>query len=185
MQNLRKLESFNLQFWLITLFKTHHESSIWLVSSLRLPFTAAATQLQTNLVEVWKDPNCGCCKDWVTTLEKSGFSVRVFGNGNEAIRAQLGMPAKLGSCHTARIGGYVIEGHVPVRQIRRILREQTKAIGLTVPGMVVGSPGMDGPSYKGRKDPYIVIIVHVNGESSIFQKYDTSVNSAPTSRTKT
>ena len=170
---------------LITLFKTHHESSIWLVSSLRLPFTAAATQLQTNLVEVWKDPNCGCCKDWVTTLEKSGFSVRVFGNGNEAIRAQLGMPAKLGSCHTARIGGYVIEGHVPVRQIRRILREQTKTIGLTVPGMVVGSPGMDGPSYKGRKDPYIVIIVHVNGESSIFQKYDTSVNSAPTSRTKT
>ena len=95
------------------------------------------------------------------------------------------MPAKLGSCHTARIGGYVIEGHVPVRQIRRILREQTKAIGLTVPGMVVGSPGMDGPSYKGRKDPYTVIIVHVNGESSIFQKYDTSVNSAPTSRTKT
>ena len=185
MQNLRKLESFNLQFWLITLFKTHHESSIWLVSSLRLPFTAAATQLQTNLVEVWKDPNCGCCKDWVTTLEKSGFSVRVFGNGNEAIRAQLGMPAKLGSCHTARIGGYVIEGHVPVRQIRRILREQTKAIGLTVPGMVVGSPDMDGPSYKGRKDAYTVIIVHVNGESSIFQKYDTSVNSAPTSRTKT
>ena len=95
------------------------------------------------------------------------------------------MPAKLGSCHTARIGGYVIEGHVPVREIRRILREQTKAIGLTVPGMVVGSPGMDGPSYKGRKDPYIVIIVHVNGESSIFQKYETSVNSAPTSRTKT
>ena len=185
MQNLRKLESFNLQFWLITLFKTHHESSIWLVSSLRLPFTAAATQLQTNLVEVWKDPNCGCCKDWVTTLEKSGFSVRVFGNGNEAIRAHLGMPAKLGSCHTARIGGYVIEGHVPVREIRRILREQTKAIGLTVPGMVVGSPDMDGPSYKGRKDAYTVIIVHANGESSIFQKYDTSVNSAPTSRTKT
>jgi hypothetical protein len=121
----------------------------------------------------------------VTTLEKSGFSVRVFGNGNKAIRAQLGMPAKLGSCHTARIGGYVIEGHVPVREIRRILREQTKAIELTVPGMVVGSPGMDGPFYKGRKDPYTVIIVHINGESSIFPKYDTSVNSAPTSRTKT
>ena len=158
---------------------------VWLLGVLTLPFTAAATQPQTNLVEVWKDPDCGCCKDWVTILEKSGFSVRVFDSGNEAIRAQLGMPAKLGSCHTARIGGYVIEGHVPVRQIRRILREQTKTIGLTVPGMVVGSPGMDGPSYKGRKDPYIVIIVHVNGESSIFQKYDTSVNSAPTSRTKT
>ena len=158
---------------------------VWLLGVLTLPFTAAATQPQTNLVEVWKDPDCGCCKDWVTILEKSGFSVRVFDSGNEAIRAQLGMPAKLGSCHTARIGGYVIEGHVPVREIRRILREQTKAIGLTVPGMVVGSPGMNGPSYKGRKDPYTVIIVHINGESSIFPKYDTSVNSAPTSRTKT
>ena len=120
----------------------------WLVGAVTLPFTASATQLQTNLVEVWKDPNCGCCKDWVTILEKSGFSVRVFEIGNEAIRAQLGMPAKLGSCHTARIGGYVIEGHVPVREIRRLLREQPKAIGLTVPGMVVGSPGMDGPAYK-------------------------------------
>ena len=129
----------------------------WLVGAFTLPFAASATQLQTNLVEVWKDPNCGCCKDWVTILEKSGFSVRVFDNGNEAIRAQFGMPAKLGSCHTALIGGYVIEGHVPVREIRRLLREQPKAIGLTVPGMVVGSPGMDGPAYKGRKDPYSVL----------------------------
>ena len=156
-----------------------------LVSALTLPFTVAATQQQTNLVEVWKDPNCGCCKDWVDILEKSGFSVRVFDNGNETIRAQLGMPAKLGSCHTARVGGYVIEGHVPVREIRRLLREQPKAIGLTVPGMVVGSPGMDGPAYKGRKDPYSVLLVHVNGESSIFQKYDALVNPAPTSKTKT
>jgi len=144
---------------------------VWLLGVLTLPFTAAATPPQTNLVEVWKDPDCGCCKDWVTILEKSGFSVRVFDSGNEAIRAQLGMPAKLGSCHTARVGGYVIEGHVPVREIRRLLREKPKAIGLTVPGMVVGSPGMDSPLYKGRKDPYSVLLVHVNGESSIFQKY--------------
>ena len=75
---------------------------IWLVGALTFPFTAAATQLQTNLVEVWKDPNCGCCKDWVTILEKSGFTVRVFDSGNEAMRAQLGIPVKLGSCHTAR-----------------------------------------------------------------------------------
>ena len=157
----------------------------WLIATLMLPLTAAATQPQTNLVEVWKDPDCGCCKDWVTILEKSGFSVRVFENGNEAIRDQFGMPAKLGSCHTARVGGYVIEGHVPVREIRRLLREQPKAIGLTVPGMVVGSPGMDGPSYKGRKDPYAVLLVHVNGESSIFQKYDAAVNSAPNGKNYT
>ena len=156
-----------------------------LVSALTLPFTVAATQQQTNLVEVWKDPNCGCCKDWVTILEKSGFTVRVFDSGNEAMRAQLGIPVKLGSCHTARVGGYAIEGHVPVREIRRLLREQPKAIGLTVPGMVVGSPGMDGSVYKGRKDPYSVLLVHANGESSIFQKYDASVNSALASKTKT
>ena len=144
---------------------------VWLLGVLTLPFTAAATQPQTNLVEVWKDPDCGCCKDWVTILEKSGFSVRVFDSGNEAIRAQLGMPAKLGSCHTARVGGYVIEGHVPMREIRRLLREKPKAIGLTVPGMVVGSPGMDSPLYKGRKDPFSVLLVQVSGESSIFQKY--------------
>jgi hypothetical protein len=97
-------------------------------------------------------------------------------------RAQLGMPVKLGSCHTARVGGYVIEGHVPVREIRRLLREQPKAIGLTVPGMVVGSPGMDGPVYKGRKDPYSVLLVSLNGESSIFHKY---ASSAPLTKSKT
>ena len=157
----------------------------WLVGAFTLPFVASATQLQTNLVEVWKDPNCGCCKDWVTILEKSGFSVRVFESGNEAMRAKLGMPAKLGSCHTARVGGYVIEGHVPVREIRRLLHEQPKAIGLTVPGMVVGSPGMDGPVYKGRKDPYSVLLVSLNGESSIFQKYDSSAGSTPFTKSKT
>ena len=157
----------------------------WLLGAFTLPLKTAATQQLTNSVEVWKDPDCGCCKDWVNILEKSGFSVRVFDIGNEAMRAQLGMPAKLGSCHTARIGGYVIEGHVPVREIRRLLREQPKAIGLTVPGMVVGSPGMDGPAYKGRKEPYSVLLVNLNGESSIFQKYDALVNSAPTSKTKT
>ena len=154
-----------------TFLDTIMNRRFWLVGALTLPFTAAATQPQTNLVEVWKDPDCGCCKDWVTILEKSGFSVRVFDSGNEAIRAQLGMPAKLGSCHTARVCGYVIEGHVPVREIRRLLREQPKAIGLTVPGMVVGAPGMDSPLYKGRKDPYSVLLVYASGESSIFQKY--------------
>ena len=158
---------------------------IWLIGAFTFPYTAAATQVQTNLIEVWKDPNCGCCKDWVTILEKSGFTVRVFDSGNEAMRAQLGIPVKLGSCHTARVGGYAIEGHVPVREIRRLLCEQPKAIGLSVPGMVVGSPGMDGPAYKGKKDPYSVLLVLANGESLIFQKYDTSVKSAPTSKTKT
>lgn len=142
-----------------------------LAAALLLPFAARAAQAALPLVEVWKDPSCGCCKDWVAILEQAGFPVRVYETGNNAMRAQLGIPTKLGSCHTARIEGYAIEGHVPVREIQRLLREKPKAIGLTVPGMVVGSPGMDGPVYQGRKDPYAVLLVLPNGQTSVYQKY--------------
>lgn len=138
---------------------------------LPLASWAAKSTPPLPLVEVWKDPSCGCCKDWVAILEQAGFAVRVFETGNNAMRAQLGIPAKLGSCHTARVEGYAIEGHVPVREILRLLRDKPKAIGLTVPGMVVGSPGMDGPAYKGRKDPYDVLLVLPNKETSVYQKY--------------
>ena len=104
-------------------------------------------------------------------LEKAGFEVRVHDTGNTGVRAQLGMPVKFGSCHTARIGGYVIEGHVPVREIQRLLREKPKAVGLTVPGMTIGSPGMDGPAYGKRIDPYDVLLVKADGTSTIYQSY--------------
>lgn len=143
----------------------------WLVAALCLPWAAQAASPALPLVEVWKDPSCGCCKDWVAIMEEAGFPVRVFETGNNAMRAQLGIPTKLGSCHTARIEGYAIEGHVPVHEIRRLLREKPKAIGLTVPGMVVGSPGMDGPAYNGRKDPYAVLLVLPNGQTTVYQKY--------------
>ncbi|OGB32425.1 MAG: metal-binding protein [Burkholderiales bacterium RIFCSPLOWO2_12_FULL_61_40] len=143
----------------------------WLAAALMLPLAGRAAQPQSPLVEVWKDPSCGCCKDWVAIMEQAGFSVKVFETGNNAMRAQLGIPVELGSCHTARIAGYAIEGHVPVREIRRLLREKPKAVGLAVPGMVVGSPGMDGPVYKGRKDPYAVLLIQSNGKTSVYQKY--------------
>lgn len=143
----------------------------WLAGALALPLAAIAAQPQSPLVEVWKDPSCGCCKDWVTGLEQAGFLVRVVEIGNNAIRAQLGIPVELGSCHTARVAGYAIEGHVPAREIRRLLREKPKAIGLAVPGMVVGSPGMDGPVYKGRKDAYSVLLIQQGGKTSVYQKY--------------
>lgn len=142
-----------------------------LAAALLLPLAGMTAQPTMPQVEVWKDPSCGCCKDWVALLEQAGFPVRVFETGNNAMRAQLGIPAKLGSCHTARVEGYAIEGHVPVREIQRLLREKPKAIGLTVPGMVVGSPGMDGPLYNGRKDPYAVLLVLPNGQTSVYQKY--------------
>ena len=108
---------------------------------------------------VWKDPNCGCCKDWGVLMEQAGFQVTVHDTGNNAVRARLGLPARLGSCHTALVGGYLIEGHVPAADIRQLLAEKPKALGLTVPGMPVGSPGMDGPEYGGRKDPYDTLLV--------------------------
>ena len=81
------------------------------------------------------------------------------------------MPIKFGSCHTARIGGYTIEGHVPAREIQRLLQEKPKAVGLAVPGMPVGSPGMDGPAYGQRKDPYDVILVKADGSSTVYKSY--------------
>lgn len=140
-----------------------------------LPFATLAQQARQagkTLVEVWKDPNCGCCKDWVTHLETSGFAVKVHESGNTAMRAKLGIPAKLGSCHTALVGGYAIEGHVPAQDIRRLLKDKPQAVGLTVPGMPVGSPGMDGKVYGDRRDPYDVLLVRQGGDTQVFASYN-------------
>ena len=122
-------------------------------------------------VEVWKDPNCGCCGEWVRHLEGHGFQVRVHNEGNTAARGRLGIPEKLGSCHTAVVGGYVVEGHVPAAEIHRLLRERPAALGLAVPGMPVGSPGMDGGVYGGRKDAYDVLLVARDGSTRVFRSY--------------
>ena len=123
------------------------------------------------LVEVWKSPTCGCCKDWISHLEANGFRVRTFDNGNSDARERLGIPLRYGSCHTARVAGYSIEGHVPAREIRRLLKEKPAAVGLAVPAMPIGSPGMDGPEYLGQKDPYDVLLVKRDGSSTVYQAY--------------
>ncbi len=110
-------------------------------------------------MEVWKDPNCGCCKDWIVLMEQAGFAVTVHDSGNSAVRAKLGLPVQYGSCHTALVGGYLVEGHVPAADVHKLLKDKPKALGITVPGMPIGSPGMDGPEYGGRKDPYDVLLV--------------------------
>jgi hypothetical protein len=122
-------------------------------------------------VEVWKSPTCGCCRDWITHLEANGFSVRVHETGNTSMRNLLKMPAVYGSCHTAKVAGYVIEGHVPAQDIQRLLQEKPAAIGLAVPGMPVGSPGMDGPAYGGRQDPYDVLLIQTDGAARVFQPH--------------
>lgn len=133
--------------------------------------TRAATSAKT-LIEVWKDPSCGCCKDWITHVQQHGFAVKVNDSGNTAMRKRLGIDLKYGSCHTAWVGGYAIEGHVPAREVQRLLRERPKAIGLAVPGMPVGSPGMDGEVYGGRRDPYDVLLLTAGGGgASVYQAY--------------
>lgn len=122
-------------------------------------------------VEVWKDPNCGCCKDWVAHLQSNGFDVIVHDTGNAAARTRLRIPEKMGSCHTATVGGYALEGHVPARDIQRLLKEKPKAIGLAVPGMPIGSPGMDGSIYRGRVDAYDVLLVLADGSARVYKSY--------------
>jgi hypothetical protein len=134
-------------------------------------FSFAFAQSSAPLIEVWKDPNCGCCKDWISHIEKAGFKVKVNDSGNNSARTRLGVSQKFASCHTATIGKYVIEGHVPASDIQRLLKEKSTALGLAVPGMPIGSPGMDGEVYKGRKDGYSVLLVQRDGSSTVFQSH--------------
>lgn len=142
--------------------------------TLASAFAAPQSAQSKPRIEVWKSPTCGCCKDWIKHLEANGFEVKtheVSDAAKQNIRAQLGLADRFGSCHTAVASGYVVEGHVPARDIRRLLKERPRALGLAVPGMPVGSPGMDGPEYGGRKDPYAVLLVRRDGNSSVFQSY--------------
>lgn len=134
--------------------------------------SAAPSAPAPTRVEVWKGPSCGCCSDWIEHLQANGFAVVSHDEGNTEARARLGMPLALGSCHTAVVEGYVIEGHVPAREIRRLLRERPRAVvGLAVPGMPQGSPGMDGPLTRGRRDPYDVLLVARGGRYTVYQSY--------------
>ena len=149
-----------------------HAGSALLVSLLAGTVHAGSREAAPPpLLEVWKDPDCGCCNDWIRHVEASGLRTRVHDTGNLQARDRLGMPRRLGSCHTAQVGGYVIEGHVPAREIHRLLRERPKALGLTVPGMPIGSPGMDGPEYGGRRQPYEVLLVAADGSTRVYQPY--------------
>lgn len=128
----------------------------------------AITRATPVAMEIWKDPSCGCCTEWVEHLRANGFAVKVNDTGNGAARAKLGMPIKYGSCHTGRVGSYAIEGHVPAREIHRLLAEKPKAIGLAVPGMPVGSPGMEQGS---QRDPYDVLLVRAANDATVFASY--------------
>lgn len=129
--------------------------------------------IQPDTVTVWKTPTCGCCKDWVIHLRKEGFNVVTNDvNDTAPVRQKLGLPAKFGSCHTAQVGGYVLEGHVPAQEVKRLLREKPAAIGLAVPGMPVGSPGMEMKGEMlGVRDAFNVLLVTTDGNSRVYESY--------------
>lgn len=132
--------------------------------STGLPGAAAAEQR----MQVFKSPWCGCCVEWVKHMRAAGFQVHVTELEDlSPVKAQLGVAPDLQSCHTAVVDGYVIEGHVPASDVARLLAERPRAAGLSVPGMPVGSPGMEQGN---RQDPYAVILF---GESqrSVYARY--------------
>jgi hypothetical protein len=120
-------------------------------------------------VEVFKSPSCGCCGAWVEHLRAAGFAVKVTPvDDTAAARRRLGMPDAYGACHTATVGRHVVEGHVPAAEIKRLLAADSPALGLAVPGMPPGSPGMEVGA---RQDPYQVFLIDRSGRASVFARY--------------
>lgn len=120
------------------------------------------------VVDVYKSPYCGCCGKWAEHLQKNGFQVRSHDVEDvPGMRRALGMPEAHASCHTAKVGGYLIEGHVPAADVKRLLRERPKAIGLAVPSMPQGSPGMESP----QPVPYDTLLVQAPGKYQVFARH--------------
>jgi hypothetical protein len=121
-----------------------------------------------EVITVYKSPTCGCCNAWIEHLKQNGFEVTAHDTANMSqVKQSLGVSPDHASCHTAEISGYVIEGHVPAAEIKRLLNEKPAVSGLTVPGMPMGSPGMEG----GRKDPYKVLTFDHQGNSEVYADY--------------
>jgi hypothetical protein len=134
--------------------------------ALALPARAAPTLPE---VHVYKSPHCGCCGAWIDHMREAGFTVRhtdVSDTG--AARKRFGLPDAFGSCHTATVGGYAVEGHVPAAEVKRLLELKPDAIGLAVPGMPPGSPGMEVGA---RQDPYQVLLIGKGGRETVFASY--------------
>jgi len=134
---------------------------------LESPVDKPATAFEKGAV--YKNATCGCCGAWVEHMERNGFELTTNNVDNlQPIKEKVGVPFGMGSCHTAEIGGYFIEGHVPAEEVKRLLEEKPKAKGLTVPAMPIGSPGMESGD---RVDPYEVLLVHEDGTTSVWARY--------------
>ena len=133
-----------------------------------LPGAACATPKRD--ITVYKTPWCGCCGGWVTHMSRAGFTTRVVEMEDLApIRARYGVPFELSSCHTGVSGGYVFEGPVPPADVLRVLKERPKALGLTVPGMPLGSPGMESPT--GERERFETLLLLKGGGTRVFARH--------------
>jgi hypothetical protein len=127
-------------------------------------------QRSAPTVQVYKSPTCGCCALWVKHLQQNGFTTRVTDVDDVAtIKAQRGVPARAQSCHTAIVDGYVIEGHVPASDVQRLLKERPAVVGLAVPGMPIGSPGMEVPGQRAQR--YDVLAFDKQGQVKVFASH--------------
>lgn len=139
-----------------------------LATLLMLGTTAVVPAHAAETIDVYKSPYCGCCGKWVAHMEKNGFKVNIHEVTDvPGARKKLGIPDKLGSCHTSKVGNYVVEGHVPAADIKRLLKEKPKALGLAIPSMPPGAPGMDIPN----SPPYETLLVQTDGSTRVFAKH--------------
>ena len=139
-------------------------------SIVAAPLSGFAYEAGTN-IHVVKNPQCGCCNAWIEILKDDGFNVTAEDRSNSELavfKSESGVPKDMMSCHTAKIGGYFIEGHVPASDIKRLIEERPDALGLAVPAMPYGSPGM-GP--EDEREAYDVYIIRTDGTAEVFQHY--------------
>lgn len=146
-----------------------HTLALGLVAAIGMNSQLQADE-ELHDIHVYKSPTCGCCTDWVDHLKENGFRVEVTDTNNlNPIKIEAGLTPSLASCHTAFIGDYVIEGHVPASDIHRLISEAPEARGLAVPGMPVGSPGMEMGD---RKDNYQVLMFNESGQTRVFSEHN-------------
>ncbi len=137
--------------------------------ALSLMAVSSPSQQAVDLITVYKDRSCSCCKNWIAHLQANGFKVDVREvDGTAPYQKQFHVPANLVSCHTGVVNGYTIEGHVPAREIKKLLAERPKVQGLAVPGMPIGSPGMEAGA---RSQAYSVIAFTSDAKASIYAAY--------------
>jgi hypothetical protein len=132
--------------------------------------SGSSAQQKPPVVSVFKTATCGCCSQWVEHMKAAGFEMRVRDVEDiAAVKERLGVATEISSCHTSQVDGYVIEGHVPASTVQRLLKERPKITGLAVPGMPMGSPGMEVPS--GKKDAYSVVAFGGGQPPRVYEKH--------------